>query len=68
MFLTGTVTQTEAPAYKVHVPLVIDLPDGRRMAKLVFQEQPVQTFRLELPGRPRAVTVDPGRNNLARYR
>ena len=66
--LAGRVTQADGPTFKkIHIPFVLEMDDGRRELRLLFQEKPVQEFSFDLPSRPRKISVDPGRNNLAVY-
>lgn len=66
--LSGVVRQEGPEFYKLHVPLILEMPNGRREVRLVFQQQPVQEFSFTLPAAPRRVLVDPAGNNLATYR
>ena len=61
--------QADDPSFKkMIIPFVLDYPDIGREVKIVFQETPVQEFRIELRGMPGTVAVDPSNNNLAVYR
>ena len=67
--LTGKARQAQGPAFrKIHIPLVLEMEGGARELRLVFQERPVEEFRFDLEEKPRKVSVDPYRNNLAEYR
>jgi hypothetical protein len=66
-FLTGEVRQTGEEFFKLHVPLILEMAGGKREVRLVFQQQPTQSFRFELAAVPTKVVVDPSGNNLAEY-
>ncbi len=62
------LTQQAGPGFKkIHVPLILDYPGGKKGVKLAFQEKPVQDFTFPLEAQPDKVTVDPGKNTLANY-
>jgi len=66
--LTGTVSETGNGGFKrVMVPLVLDV-GGHAEVRLVFVDKPQTTFEFDVPGETTAVRVDPGHNNLVRYR
>lgn len=65
--LTGQIRQT-GEFFKLHVPLILQMPQGKTEVRLVLQEKPTQPFRFELAAQPTKVSVDPGGNNLAKYR
>ncbi|MCU0224639.1 MAG: hypothetical protein MUF27_11340 [Acidobacteria bacterium] len=63
------LTQAAGAGFKkIHVPLILDFPGGKKGVKLAFQEKPVQDFSFPLEAQPDKVTVDPGKNTLANYR
>ena len=66
--MTGTVSETGNGGFKrVMVPLVLDV-GGHAEVRLVFVDKPQTTFEFDVPGETTAVRVDPGHNNLVRYR
>jgi hypothetical protein len=63
------LTQAAGPGFKkIHVPLILEFPGGKKAVKLAFQEKPVQDFTFPLEAKPDKVEVDPGKNTLANYR
>ena len=67
--LTGTVTESGAGGFKrFYLPLVLDYGGGRSEVRLVFVDKPQTAFDLPLDVGPKGVHVDPGRNNLVKYR
>ncbi|RMF74132.1 MAG: hypothetical protein D6738_07105 [Acidobacteria bacterium] len=60
--------QDPATFMKIHLPLVLTYPGGRRGVKILFQERPHQEFTVTLPAAPQRVDIDPARNNLATYK
>jgi hypothetical protein len=65
--LSGTLDQPPERFKKLVVPIVIELGDGQRIIRVVVQNEPTTNFKFEIPGRPRKVSIDPNRNNLAHY-
>jgi hypothetical protein len=65
--LSGTLNQDPESFKKIVVPVVIELADGQTIVRVVVQNEAVTDFRFEIPGRPRKVSIDPHRNNLAHY-
>jgi hypothetical protein len=47
--------------------LVLEMGGDRPELRLLFQERPEQEFSFDLPARPKKISIDPGRNNLAIY-
>ena len=64
--LSGWAEQAAGPGFRrILIPMVLDYEGGRREAKLVFQDEPVEEFRFELAEKPKRISVDPAQNNLA---
>ena len=62
------LTQAAGPGFKkIHVPLILEFPGGKKGVKLAFQEKPAQDFTFPLEAQPEKVAVDPGKNTLANY-
>ncbi len=67
--LVVRLTQPAGAAFKkLHVPLILEFPGGRKAVKLPFQEKPVQDFTFPLDAEPTKVLVDPGKNSLATFK
>jgi len=67
--LAVRLTQPAGASFKkIHVPLILEFPGGRKAVKLPFQERPVQDFTFPLDAEPTKVTVDPGKNSLASFK
>lgn len=49
----------EWPPYRLSVPIVVELPDGRSVRRTVWTSSRADTFRISLPERPSRVRVDP---------
>jgi len=66
--LTGTVTESGTGGFKrLYVPFIVDT-GGRKEVRLVFVDKPQTPFDVLLPAEARDVKVDPGKNNLVKYR
>jgi hypothetical protein len=65
--LSGTLSQPPERFKKLVVPIVIELGGGQTIVRVVVQNEPVTDFEFEIPGKPRNVSIDPHRNNLAHY-
>jgi hypothetical protein len=58
--LTGELIQTQSAApYRLRIPLAISLEEGGTRLETVEMSQRRQRFRIELPGAPRSLSVDP---------
>ncbi len=67
--LSGRIEQAAGSGFRrILIPIVLDYEGGRREARLVFQDEPVEEFRFELAEKPKRISVDPAQNNLASYR
>ena len=67
--LAVRLTQPAGASFKkIHVPLILEFPGGRKAVKLPFQERPVQDFTFPLDAEPTKVRVDPGKNSLASFK
>jgi len=66
--LEGRAVQSPGPGFRrILVPLALDYPSGSREKRIFFQVSPATEFRFDLAEKPRKITVDPDRDNLALY-
>jgi hypothetical protein len=66
--LTGTIAESGDGGFKhLYVPFIVDA-GGHSEVRLVFVDKPQTAFDVPLPASARGVKVDPGRNNLVKYR
>jgi len=66
--LKGTITESGTGGFKrLYVPFVVEVA-GRAEVRLVFVDKPQLSFDVPIPAGATDVKVDPGKNNLVKYR
>jgi hypothetical protein len=65
--LSGKLEQQPEHFKKLVVPILLEMRGGQQGIRVVVQDEPLTSFLFDLAQEPRRVTIDPNKNNLARY-
>lgn len=67
--LVAKATQADGPGFKrLYIPIVMTMPSGEKVTKMLFQDKPVAQMSFPLPAKPTKVEVDPTHVSLAKFK